>query len=67
MIGFRNSDFYPYEFSCVQKEGFEELQDEYNPGFIKELDLGEAHTFLFQDLINFQKNFSEKIKQEPGF
>lgn len=67
MIGFRNFDYCPLQFSDKPKEGFEFMEDAYNPGYVKEISIYDAHNFLVEDLVRWQNSFKEKIQQEPAF
>jgi len=65
MIGLRNFDFMPYEFSSEAREGFDiEVPDAVNPGWARQIDTGESFSIQTKFLHNGWPEQWEKIKKE---
>jgi len=67
MIGFRNFDFNPVHFISEKKDGYIELPDKVNPGFVKNISSEEAESLMLEFNTKFYKNFDEYKKLTPAF
>ena len=69
MMGFRNFDYCPFHFQASPEGGnnWIELQDEINPGWIREISEEESIELQEDYLKKWKSNFHEYISKNPAF